>query len=73
MKNWPSGSYIVLEGHPIEGDIDLLAIGYKYNKKKFYVLYVTKNVEPPNVTIITRHNGKIQITIQHVGGYQDHR
>ena len=35
MKDWPGGSYIVMNINPIfPGEIPLLAIGYKYNSRK---------------------------------------
>ena len=35
MKDWPGGSYIILNSTPIfPGEIPLLAIGYKYNYRK---------------------------------------
>ena len=35
MKDWPGGSYLVLEITPrFPGEISLLAIGYKYNSRK---------------------------------------
>ena len=40
MKEWPGGSHIVLESK-IKG-VDLLAIGYKYNKKKVLFFIATK-------------------------------
>ena len=32
MKEWPSGSHLVLEGK--KDGVDLIFLGYKYNKKK---------------------------------------
>ena len=35
MKDWPGGSYLVLNSTPrFPGEIPLLAIGYKYNSRK---------------------------------------
>ena len=35
MKDWPGGSYLVMNSTPIfTGSIPLLAIGYKYNSSK---------------------------------------
>ena len=41
MKNWPFGLHIVLEGRVSEG-VDLLALGYKYNKHKVLSFIVNK-------------------------------
>ena len=41
MKDYPSGSHLVLETRTKE-EIDLLAIGYKYNSKKNMVFIATK-------------------------------
>ena len=36
MKDWPGGSYLVLKSTPIfPGETPLLAIGYRYNSRKF--------------------------------------
>ena len=36
MKDWPVGSYLVLKSTPVfPVEIPLLAIGYKYNSRKF--------------------------------------
>ena len=43
-KNWPGGSYLVLRSKPmVPGDRPLIAIGYKYNARKFLLLIVTDN------------------------------
>lgn len=41
MKEWPAGSHIVLETTTSDG-VDLLAIGYKYNKRKVTCFIATK-------------------------------
>ena len=49
MKNWPAGSHIVLEGN--KNGVELIAIGYKYNKRKVICFIATKgsrNTEPGN-------------------------
>jgi hypothetical protein len=40
MKNWPAGSHLVLEGTTLTG-VRLLAIGYKYNKRKVLCFIAT--------------------------------
>ena len=40
MKNWPAGSNLVLEAK--KDRVDLIAIGYKYNKKKVICFIATK-------------------------------
>ena len=40
MKGWPGGSHLVLEG--TKDNIPLIAIGYKYNKKKVICFIATK-------------------------------
>ena len=40
MAGWPGGSYIVLESNI--RDVDLLAIGYKYNKSDILYFVATK-------------------------------
>ncbi|CAB9527834.1 unknown protein [Seminavis robusta] len=42
MEQWPSGSYLVLECHTPNGH-DLIAIGYRYNRKKTLLFLATKN------------------------------
>ena len=42
MKYYPAGSYLVLETCTKE-EIDLLAIGYKYNRKKIMFFVSTKS------------------------------
>ena len=42
MKYYPAGSYLVLETCTKE-EIDLLAIGYKYNRKKIMFFISTKS------------------------------
>ena len=42
MKNWPGGTYIVLEGTSPNGH-SLISIGYKYNKRKVLCFVATKN------------------------------
>ena len=41
MKNWPGGSHLVLETTTPE-EVELLAIGYKYNKNKILCFLATK-------------------------------
>jgi Transposase IS4 len=43
MKNWPSGSHIVYECVAPETNVELVAIGYKYNSKKILYYIMTKN------------------------------
>ena len=40
MKEWPAGSHLVLES--TVNDVELLAIGYKYNKRKVACFIATK-------------------------------
>ena len=40
MKDWPPGSHLVLEGTYL--DVPLLAVGYKYNKRKVCCFVATK-------------------------------
>ena len=43
MKDWPGGSYLVMKSIPIvPGGRPLLAIGYKYNSRKFLGFIATK-------------------------------
>jgi hypothetical protein len=43
MEKWPSGSYLVLECKTPETNVDLVAIGYKYNARKVLCFIMTKN------------------------------
>ena len=45
MKDYPGGTWITLEGRTEEG-VDLICIGYKYNKKKVLVFLSTKGAGP---------------------------
>eukprot|EP00978_Attheya_sp_CCMP212_P033928 scaffold139680_cov35-Attheya_sp.AAC.1 len=48
MKDWPGGTWLVLEGKGDE-EVDLIAIGYKYNTRKVLSFICTKgagNTEP---------------------------
>ena len=41
-KDWPGGSYLMLRRKPmVPGDRPLIAIGYKYNARKFLYFIVT--------------------------------
>ena len=42
MEEFPGGTWIVLEGRVQPEDIDLISIGYKYNKKKVLTFIATK-------------------------------
>mmetsp|Transcript_20926 Transcript_20926/g.20131 ORF Transcript_20926/g.20131 Transcript_20926/m.20131 type:complete len:98 (-) Transcript_20926:507-800(-) len=42
MKEYPGGTWITLEGHAEKEIRDLVAIGYKYNKKTMIVFVYTK-------------------------------
>ena len=42
MKHMPGGTWIVLEGKPEKEDVELLCIGYKYNKKKVLTFVMTR-------------------------------
>ena len=44
MSDFPGGTWIVLEGHAEKEGIDLVCIGYKYNKKKVLIFVTTKGV-----------------------------
>jgi hypothetical protein len=43
MKDYPSGSYLVLECTTPTKQVQLLAIGYKYNARKILLFVATKN------------------------------
>ena len=43
MRDWPSGSHIVYECVAPETNVELVAIGYKYNAKKVLCFVMTKN------------------------------
>ena len=44
-KDWPGGSYLVLRSKPmVPGGRPLIAVGYKYNVRKFLSFIVTNNV-----------------------------
>ena len=42
MKDMPGGTWITMEGKDEREGIDLVAIGYKYNKKKVLLFVMTK-------------------------------
>ena len=42
MKDWPSGSHLVLEGHPQDDFVSLIAVGHKYSSKKVICFLFTK-------------------------------
>ena len=42
MKDWPSGSYLVMETTAPDSGIELIAIGYKYNAHKVLCFVATK-------------------------------
>lgn len=42
MEDWPSGSYLVLECKAPETNVDLVAIGYKYNSRKCLCFIMSK-------------------------------
>ena len=43
MEKWPSGSYLVLECTTPGTNVDLVALGYKYNARKTLCFVMTKN------------------------------
>ena len=43
MKDFPSGSYLVMECTAPEMGVKLVAIGYKYNSRKVLFFVMTKN------------------------------
>ena len=42
MQDMPGGTWIVLEGRAVKEGVDLVSIGYKYNKKKVLVFLFNK-------------------------------
>ena len=43
IKDWTGGSYLVLRRNPmVPGGTSIIAIGYKYNARKFYILLLHK-------------------------------
>ena len=42
MKDMPGGCWVVMEGRATNENVDLVAIGYKYNKKKVLTFVTTK-------------------------------
>ena len=42
MKDYPGGTWITLEGHAEDEDEDLVALGYKYNKKTVLCFVTTR-------------------------------
>ena len=42
MKDFPGGTWITLEGRAEKEEVDLICIGYKYNKKKVLTFICTK-------------------------------
>ena len=48
MEEFPGGTWIVLEGRVQPEDIDLISIGYKYNKKKVLTFIATKGAGSTN-------------------------
>ena len=51
MKDYPGGTWITLEGHAENEDVDVVAIGYKYNKKTVLQFVITRGAgttEPGN-------------------------
>ena len=43
MEEWPSGSHVVLTCTAPETNVELVAIGYKYNARKALCFIMTKN------------------------------
>ena len=42
MKDFPGGTWITLEGRTEEENVDLVCVGYKYNKKTVLTFVFTK-------------------------------
>ena len=42
MKDFPGGTWITMEGKPEKEEVELVCIGYKYNKKKVLTFVMTK-------------------------------
>ena len=45
MKDMPQGTRIVLEGRAKKESVDLVTLGYKYNKKKFLPLFTQRELD----------------------------
>ena len=43
MKYMPGGCWIILEGRTKKEEVDLVSIGYKYNRKKVLVFVCSKD------------------------------
>ena len=62
-KNWPGGSYLVLRRkHMVPGDRPLIAVGYKYNARKFLSCIVTDNAGLTKAGIPCLYNYPDQFT-----------
>jgi len=42
MKDFPGGTWITMEGRPEKEEVNLVCVGYKYNKKKVLTFVMTK-------------------------------
>ena len=42
MEDFPGGTWIVMEGRAEKEEVDLIAIGYKYNKRKVITFVTTR-------------------------------
>ena len=43
MEEFPRGNWIGLEGKPDKEDVDMICIGYTYNKNKFLIFLIDKS------------------------------
>ena len=70
MKDMPGGTWIVLEGRANKEGVDLVTLGYKYNKKKVITFVFTKGARSsaPGKPYEARFPDKYgNVCIQHVG------
>ena len=70
MKDMPGGTWIVLEGRASKEGVDLVTLGYKYNKKKVLTFVYTKGAgsSAPGKPYEARFPDKFgNVCIRHVG------
>ena len=70
MKNYPAGSHLVLEITTKE-EVELLAIGYKYNKRKIMMFICTRVVVIQKKVMLTLLDGRIEMEQQKPKQSQD--
>ena len=71
MKDMPGSCWILMEGREIKKQVDLVAMGYNYNKKHFFASFSRRERVRQIWANHTRPNIMIHMTMYSIGMFQD--